>query len=189
MVADRRRPQRRPAGPPELHRGSRAEIGITKHAYVQGRSGWFSDRSAVYLASGKPVLAEATGLERCLPTGRGLLTFADVEEAAAGVAAINRDYAIHCRAARALAEEYLDHRKVPPAMLRAFRRRPGGGRQGDDHSHRRDAGHLRWSSPARPGFGSNTCWACAGSADSFWVDRLGPVDPAAPPQPGLPGGG
>jgi hypothetical protein len=99
--------------------GSRAEIGITKHAYVQGRSGWFSDRSAIYLASGKPVLAQATGFQRCLPAGRGLLTFADMEEAIAGVESINRDYAAHCRAARALAAEYLDHRKVLPAMLEA----------------------------------------------------------------------
>ncbi len=84
---------------------------------MQGRSGWFSDRSAVYLASGKPVLAEATGVERCLPTGQGLVTFADMEEAVAGVAEINRDYAAHCRAARALAAEHLDYRKVLPAML------------------------------------------------------------------------
>src|SRR5262249_4693965 len=44
--------------------GSRAEIGIAKNAYVRGRSGWFSDRSAHYLASGRPVLAQATGFER-----------------------------------------------------------------------------------------------------------------------------
>jgi hypothetical protein len=99
--------------------GSRAEVGITKHAYVQGRSGWFSDRSAVYLASGKPVLAQATGFERCLPTCRGLLIFANLEEAVAGVESINRDYAAHCRAARELAEEYLVDRKVLPAMLEA----------------------------------------------------------------------
>jgi hypothetical protein len=99
--------------------GSRAEIGITKHAYVHGHSGWFSDRSAVYLASGKPVLAQVTGLDGRLPTGRGLLTFADVEEAVAGVATIDREYPAHCRAARELAEEFLDYRKVLPAMLEA----------------------------------------------------------------------
>ncbi|HVK17238.1 MAG TPA: hypothetical protein VM533_09840, partial [Fimbriiglobus sp.] len=99
--------------------GSRAEVGIAKHAYVHGRSGWFSDRSAVYLASGKPVLTQATGFERYLPAGRGLVAFADAGEAAAGVESINRDYPAHCRAARALAEEYLDHRKVLPALLEA----------------------------------------------------------------------
>jgi hypothetical protein len=96
---------------------SRAEIGIAKDAYVRGRSGWFSDRAAHYLAMGKPVLAQSTGFERCLPTGRGLLTFRDADEAAAAIAEINGDYRAHCRAARAFAEEFLDHRKVLPAML------------------------------------------------------------------------
>jgi hypothetical protein len=96
---------------------SRAEIGIAKHAYVQGNSGWFSDRTAHYLASGKPVLAQSTGYERCLPTGEGLLTFRTVEEAADGIAQINADYAKHCRAARAFAEEFLDHRKVLPPII------------------------------------------------------------------------
>jgi hypothetical protein len=97
--------------------GSRAEIGVAKHAYVHGRSGWFSDRAAHYLASGKPVLAQSTGFEQHVPTGSGLLSFADVDEAAEGIAAIDADYARHARAARALAEEHLDHRKVLPAMV------------------------------------------------------------------------
>jgi hypothetical protein len=96
---------------------SRAEIGIAKGAYVRGRSGWFSDRAAHYLASGKPVLAQATGFERHLQTGRGLLAFDDLEGAAEGVAEINRDYPAHCRAARAIAEEFLDYRKVLPKLL------------------------------------------------------------------------
>lgn len=96
---------------------SRAEIGVAKGAYVTGRSGWFSDRSAHYLASGRPVLAQSTGFERCLPTGRGLLTFATLEEAASAVAEIDRDYESHCAAARKLAEDHLDHRKVLPPML------------------------------------------------------------------------
>jgi hypothetical protein len=96
---------------------SRAEIGIAKNAYVKGRSGWFSDRSAHYLASGKPVLHQSTGFERCLPTGRGLLTFSNMEEAVEGIEVINRNYDAHCRAAREFAEEYLDYRKVLPGML------------------------------------------------------------------------
>lgn len=96
---------------------SRAEIGIAKHAYVNGNSGWFSDRSAHYLASGKPVVAQSTGFERCLPTGDGLLTFRSVEEAAEAIAEINGDYAKHCRAAREFAEEFLDYRKVLPPMI------------------------------------------------------------------------
>lgn len=91
---------------------SRAEIGIAKDAYVRGNSGWFSDRAAHYLASGRPVLAQSTGFERCLPVGSGLLTFADVEGAVEGIAEINGDYERHRRAAREFAEEFLDARKV-----------------------------------------------------------------------------
>jgi hypothetical protein len=96
---------------------SRAEIGIAKGAYVEGNAGWLGDRSAHYLASGKPVLAQSTGLEHSLPTGRGLLTFSDVEEAAAGIREINGEYEEHCRAARSLAERFFDARKVLASML------------------------------------------------------------------------
>jgi hypothetical protein len=63
------------------------------------------------------VLAQSTGYERCLPTGEGLLTFRTVEEAGEAVARINADYARHCRAARAFAEEFLDYRKVLPPVI------------------------------------------------------------------------
>lgn len=96
---------------------SRAEIGIAKSAYVKACSGWFSDRTCHYLASGRPALAQSTGFERHLPTGRGLLKFVSMEEAVEGVERINSDYKAHCRAAREIAEEYLDYRKVLPKML------------------------------------------------------------------------
>lgn len=98
---------------------SYAEIGITKGAYVKGVSGWFSDRTASYLASGRPALVQGTGIEHHLPTGMGLMCFADAEEAAAGAIEISRDYARHSRAARELAAEYLDYRRVLPEMLDA----------------------------------------------------------------------
>jgi hypothetical protein len=108
---------------------SRGEIGITKGAYVNGRSGWFSDRTASYLASGRPVIAQSTGFERCLPTGCGLLCFEDIDQAARAVDSVETHYPMHCRAAREFAAQYLDHRKVLPAMLdscmtRAARPRP-----------------------------------------------------------------
>jgi hypothetical protein len=96
---------------------SRGEIGIAKNAYVKSRSGWLGDRAGHYLASGKPVLAQATGFERHLPAGKGLLAFGTLEEAVAGIESINRDYEGHCRAARELAGEYLDSRKVLTKML------------------------------------------------------------------------
>jgi hypothetical protein len=96
---------------------SRAEIGIAKNAYVKARSGWFSDRAAHYLASGRPVLAQSTGFEQWLPTGRGLLGFADMEQAMAGIEEINRDYDAHSRDAQDFTAAYLDYRTVIPHML------------------------------------------------------------------------
>jgi hypothetical protein len=98
---------------------SRGEIGIAQNAYVQGRSGWFSDRASHYLASGKPVLAQATGFEEHLPTGLGLIPFANIDEAVDGMDRINSNYKAHCEAARELALEHLDYTKVLPGMLAA----------------------------------------------------------------------
>lgn len=104
--------------------GSRAEIGIAQEAYVDGRSGWFSDRSTHYLATGKPVLAQATGFERHLEVGEGLIAFSTPGEARDGIEAVNSDYRRHCRAARELAEGPLDYRAVLPPVLEACHR-PG----------------------------------------------------------------
>jgi hypothetical protein len=99
--------------------GSYAEIGITKGAYVKGRSGWFSDRTASYLASGRPAMVQSTGFERSLPTGSGVVPFETLEGAVRAADGITSNYDAHCRAAREFAEAYLDYRKVLPAMLDA----------------------------------------------------------------------
>jgi hypothetical protein len=96
---------------------SRAEFSVAHNRYVALSTGWFSDRSVLYLASGRPVLVQSTGIERHLPTGRGVLTFATLDEAVAGVEEINRNYPAHCRAARDLAEEYFDSDKVLTNIL------------------------------------------------------------------------
>jgi hypothetical protein len=96
---------------------SRAEFGIAKHGYVVTRSGWFSERSAAYLASGRPVVIEETGFSEWLPAGDGVLAFRGTEEALAGVAAVGAAYGHHCRAARAIAEEYFDARMVLPRLI------------------------------------------------------------------------
>jgi len=96
---------------------SRAEICVAKGMYVATRGGWLSDRSACYLASGKPVLAQDTGFTRLLPSGEGLLTFGTLDEAVAGVEAIERDYARHSRAARELAERHFDSDRVLRELL------------------------------------------------------------------------
>lgn len=96
---------------------SRAEFSVAKSGYVKSNSGWVSDRTACYLASGKPALVQSTGFEWRLPTGKGLLTFRTVEEAVAGIQAINNDYLSHCHAARQIAEEHFDSDKVLAFML------------------------------------------------------------------------
>lgn len=98
---------------------SRAELGIPKSGYVESRSAWFSDRSACYLASGRPVITASTGFERYLPVGEGLLSFHDVEEAAEQVSVVNASYARHSGAARRVAEEFLDSDRVLSQMLDA----------------------------------------------------------------------
>jgi hypothetical protein len=85
-------------------RGSRAEWSIAKHAYVGSRSGWFSTRSAAYLALGKPVVVQDTGFRRYYPTGEGLFAFSTMEEAVAAIARVEADYGRHCEAAREIAE-------------------------------------------------------------------------------------
>jgi hypothetical protein len=110
------------ASPSEYQRylaASRAEFACPKPIHRALRTGWFSDRSACYLASGRPVLFEDTAVGERLPAGSGLLLFRGGEEAVAGVAEIDGDWARHSRAARALAEEFLDARRCLPAMLEA----------------------------------------------------------------------
>jgi len=99
--------------------GSRAEISIAKHGYVKLRCGWFSDRSVCYLASGRPVVAQDTGLGEWLPTGMGLVIFEDVEAAARAVECVSADYVAHRRAARDLAERHFAAATVLPALLEA----------------------------------------------------------------------
>jgi hypothetical protein len=96
---------------------SRGEWSIQKNGYVRGHSGGFSSRSACYLAAGRPVVAQDTGLAGVLPTGDGLLTFETSEEAAAALLEVEADYERHAEAARALAAAYFDAELVLPALL------------------------------------------------------------------------
>jgi hypothetical protein len=96
---------------------SRAEFSVAKGGYVKSNSGWISDRTASYLASGKPALVQSTGFESRIPTGKGLLTFRTSEEAMAGLGEISRSYAEHCEAARRLAETYFDSSVVLSDVL------------------------------------------------------------------------
>jgi hypothetical protein len=86
--------------------GSDGEFTVAKDQYVRLRTGWFSDRSAYYLAASKPVITQDTGFGKILPTGEGLFSFNSMEEIIAAFEAIQSDYKRHSRAARAIAEEY-----------------------------------------------------------------------------------
>jgi hypothetical protein len=87
-------------------RGSMAEFTVARDINVRTRSGWFSERSACYLAAGRPVITQDTGFGRVLPTGEGLFAFDSYEEAEAAIEAVLTDYDRHSRAARELAHEY-----------------------------------------------------------------------------------
>ncbi len=106
---------------PERYRsyvaGSLAEFSCAKGGYVGTRSGWFSDRSACYLAAGRPAVLQSTGFEDVLPTGEGAFAVRDVEEAAAAMAEIRGDYERHAAAARELAREFFDSERLLGSML------------------------------------------------------------------------
>jgi len=103
-------PSREVATPLDFRRyvqGSSAEFSVAQGIYVETRSGWFSDRTARYLASGRPAVVQETGFGRTLPIGEGLLTFQTLNEAVARVQEVMEDPERHRKAARALAEEHL----------------------------------------------------------------------------------
>ena len=116
-VADPLKVTETPESYQEYIRGSLGEFTVAKHGYVQGRTGWFSERSMQYLASGRPVITQDTGFSDWLPTGDGLLSFSDVDGAAAAIEDVLARYDYHCRDARALAEEYFESGKVLRRML------------------------------------------------------------------------
>lgn len=97
---------------------SRAEFSVAKEIYVELKSGWFSDRSICYLASGKPVLVQDTAIEKNLPVGEGLLTFKDMNDIIEGIKNINSNYVLHCKMARNIAEEYFDSNKILKEILK-----------------------------------------------------------------------
>ena len=99
--------------------GSRGEFGVSVNLEVKTRSGWFGDRTPIYLAMGKPVIIQETGFSESLPCGEGLFAFKDMEEAVAAIELVNGNYERHCRAARRIAEEYFDSQKVLREMLQA----------------------------------------------------------------------
>jgi hypothetical protein len=100
---------------------SRGEFSVAKNLYVATGSGWFSCRSVCYLAAGRPVVVQDTGFSHVIPTGRGLHAFKGIGDAAGALQHVERHYEEEQRAARALAEEYFDARRVLGAMVEVAR--------------------------------------------------------------------
>ena len=98
-------------------RGSHGEFTVARDQYVRPNTGWFSDRSACYLAAGRPVLTQETGFSKFLPTGRGLFAFRTMDDVLAAVDAIESNYEGNCRAAREIAAEYFAAEKVVGSLM------------------------------------------------------------------------
>jgi hypothetical protein len=96
---------------------SRAEFTVAKDQNIRLRSGWFSDRSACYLAAGRPVVTQDTAFGNALPTGEGLFAFLSTDDAVAALEAIASDYARHSRAAREIAEQCFKAETVLSRLL------------------------------------------------------------------------
>jgi hypothetical protein len=110
-------PSRDPASYRRYVQSARGEFSVAKNGYVKTRSGWISDRTVCFLATGKPALVQETGISEWLPTGEGLLTFETLDDAIGGLDEINRHYGGHCAAARALAVEHFASDRVLTELL------------------------------------------------------------------------
>ena len=97
---------------------STGEFTVAKEQYVKPRSGWFSDRSVCYLASGRPVITQATGFEKYIPAGEGLFAFSNPEEALACIDAVASDYRRHAVKALEITHRYFDSEVVLTDMLK-----------------------------------------------------------------------
>jgi hypothetical protein len=96
---------------------SKAEWSVAKHGYVLGQPGWFSCRSACYLAAGRPVVVQDTGFSTILPVGEGILPFTTMAEAVAAIKEVEASYERHAKAARHIAATYFDSDTVLTRLI------------------------------------------------------------------------
>jgi hypothetical protein len=119
-IVDPRRVARTPQTFRDYVLGSGAEFSVAQGVYVETRSGWFSDRTAAYLAGARPALVQATSIGTALPCGDGLLIFSGLDEAVAAADRIASDYPSHSAAARRTAVERLDSDLILARLLSAL---------------------------------------------------------------------
>ena len=96
---------------------SKGEWSVAKHGYVITNSGWFSERSLNYMASGKPVVIQDTGFTQFIPSGKGLLPFTTLEQASEQIKKAEQDYKFHCTQARKVAQDFFDSKNVLSTLL------------------------------------------------------------------------
>jgi hypothetical protein len=96
---------------------ARGEFTVARDQYVRPRTGWFSDRSACYLAAGRPVITQETGFSKFIPSGRGLFGFETLDDVLAAIDAIESDYAGHSEAALEIAREYFAAERVLGSLM------------------------------------------------------------------------
>ena len=96
---------------------SKGEWSVAKQGYVISNSGWFSERSCAYLASGRPVIIQDTGFSKYINTGKGLFSFSTLEEATEAIEIVNSDYLNHCRYARETVKEFFNSDKILTELL------------------------------------------------------------------------
>src|SRR5581483_9585722 len=96
---------------------SKGELTVAKDQNVRLRTGWFSDRSATYLAAGRPVITQETGFSNALPTGEGLFAFSSTDDAVGAMEEIDSDYGRHCAAAEGIGREFFSHEVVLGELL------------------------------------------------------------------------
>lgn len=125
LLRDSREPTHDPWTYQHYIRQSKAEFSVAKHGYVASHSGWFSERSLAYMASGRPVLTQETGFSDWMDADAGVLPFTTPAEVLDNLARLNARYAVHCRAAREVAASYFDAEDVLSELLeRAFQQTP-----------------------------------------------------------------
>ena len=98
-------------------KNSLAEFSVAKETYVKANTGWFSDRSACYLAAGRPAIVQETQWSKYIPSGRGVLAFSSLETARDAVIEVTKNYKAHSAAAKEIANEYFDSSKVLSEMI------------------------------------------------------------------------
>jgi hypothetical protein len=129
-IVDPRAPTRDPWAYQHYIHQSKAEFSVAKHGYVAARSGWFSERSAVYLASARPVVVQETGFSTWLRAEGGVLAFTTPDEARQAIEAVNARYTFHCDQARLVAEAFFDAGRVLPDLLERAMNAPIGAHDG-----------------------------------------------------------